>query len=150
MLNERAWAVADIRAFVRAARLARRAQRVATHPIAEIVEDVVRHRGPPSDLSVERLRTATARATARVARWFGGRDTCLIRALVLGALLSPRGAVELTIGFRSQDGDGSPGGHAWLTLDGHGVDPGGSGAGEDFAELLKVAFERRECTGEAP
>jgi hypothetical protein len=62
---------------------------------------------------------AAVRASIRAARWFGSRDTCLTRALVVAALLSDRGGVLLHVGFAAPAaGGGALEGHAWVTLDG--------------------------------
>jgi hypothetical protein len=147
MVTARALTPADLRAFARAALLARRAQRVVEHPVAQVVEDMVSRRGPVHDLPVERLIRATTRATSRIARWCGGRDTCLIRSLVLGTLLSPRGQVVLTIGFRPGDLADVPDGHAWLTLDGRPVGPGAATAVRDFTSTLRVSFADIDPSG---
>jgi hypothetical protein len=132
----------DLAAVVRALLLSRRAQRVESRPVAEVVSDLMRSRGRDAGLSAERLTRAASRATSRWARWRGSRDTCLIRSLVLGTMLSSRGCVELTIGFRSGAAEETPEGHAWLTLDGQPVGEDATLATGDYVRLMVVPFEK--------
>lgn len=131
---------ADLAAFLKALALARRAQRVASRPLPDVVVEMTKIGGRPGSLSIERLTRATARATSRWAKWSGGRDTCLVRSLVLGALLAGRGRAVLTVGFRSGDDATTPDGHAWLTLDGRPVGSDASLIANEYARLVEVPF----------
>ena len=130
----------DLLLFLRALGLARRAQRVSVAPISLVVEDINRRGGGNGRYSVDRLALATARATARWARWFGGLDTCLIRSLVLGSMLADRQDVALVIGFRPGVEDAAVDGHAWVTVAGRAVGPDGLLAQDDYSRLIAVPF----------
>jgi hypothetical protein len=127
-------------AFARALALARRAQKVRWAPIEAVVQDLMHHGRRLPTLSVADLSLATRRATRRWARWAGGLDTCLIRSLVLGALLADRGRVVLTVGFRPGGDAAVPEGHAWLTLDGKELGQGDHVATADLARLADYPF----------
>jgi hypothetical protein len=133
--------------FVKAIDLARRAQKVRRLPIEEVVQELLHHRGRVTKLPVADLSRATRRATRRWARWGGGIDTCLIRSLVLGALLADRGRVVLTVGFRPGDAAAVPEGHAWLTL--NGIELGHDGEVEvtDLSRLAEYPFAIAEGFG---
>ena len=74
--------------FLRALVLARRAQKVRTVPVPQVVEVIARKGGGGRAYPVPRVGLAAARAVRKWQRWFGGLDTCLIRSLVLGGLLA--------------------------------------------------------------
>ena len=70
----------------------------------------------PNNLEAEEAVLATARAGQQL-QALGLLNTCLIRSLVAGALLSDRDNLSLHLGI--QKGEGSQGqfdGHSWLTL----------------------------------
>lgn len=131
----------DLALFARALWLAKAAQRVRTVPIPAVVADLVQRSGGLAHHPVDRLSRAAVRATGRWAAWFGGSDTCLIRALVLGSLLADRGDVVLNVGFR--EGEGSePGlaGHAWLTVGGEPTGSDADRAESRFTRVLEVPY----------
>ncbi len=134
----------DLLLFLKALGLARRAQRISAEPITLVVEGMWLHGGGNSRHSVDRLALATARATARRARWFGGLDTCLIRSLVLGSLLADRQDVVLVIGFKPGAEEKAVDGHAWVTLAGNPVGPDGILAQDEYSRLFEVPFVQRE------
>jgi len=139
----------DLLLFLRALGLARRAQRVSAESINRVVEDMTRRGGGNRRYSVDRLAQATARATARWARWFGGLDTCLIRSLVLGSMLADREDVALVIGFRPGVEDAAVDGHAWVTVAGRAVGSDGILAQNDYSRMTAVPFTRDDPSTEA-
>ena len=140
MAAEGGFRPSDVLVFARALDLARRAQMVRRAPIEAVVLELMRHRGRSTKLSVADLALATRRATRRWARWGRGLDTCLIRSLVLGALIADRGRVVLTVGFRAGDDATVPEGHAWLTLDGRELGHDDEVAVADLARLADYPF----------
>jgi hypothetical protein len=135
--------LADIALFVTALKLARKAQRVSKDPLPQVVESLAGRRNGPKVFSEDELGLAAARATARWSRWFGGVDTCLVRSLVLAALLIGRGEVVLHIGFRPGESEANLDGHAWVTLDGHPVGADGRFDGGTMAGAFAIIFGRR-------
>lgn len=131
----------ELALVVRALPLARRAQRVRTVPIHTVVQDLCSRGGGSKKLSVERLARAAARACARWQAWFGGANTCLVRSLVLGALLSDREEVVLNLGFRAGD-DSRPelAGHAWVTVGGQAAGSDGHLAENRYTRVLEIPF----------
>ena len=134
----------DLALFLRAMALARHAQRASSVPLPQLVAQMSRRRGRFQSHSEDRLGRATARATSRWSRWFGGLDTCLVRSLVLGALLADRTNVALNIGFRPGENRLTLDGHAWVTIDGLPVGPDGIRADGHYSRLLAVPFGDRE------
>ena len=130
----------DIALFIRAMVLARHAQRAASVPLPTLVAEMSSLQGGFRRHSADRLGRATVRATSRWSRWFGGFDTCLVRSLVLGALLAERKGVALNIGFRPGEDQPSVDGHAWVTVGGMPVGPDGDRATEHYSRLLAVPF----------
>jgi len=118
--------LAEVALFAAALPLACKAQRVCQDPLPQVVESLARRRRVPNGYSEDQLGLAAARATTRWSRWFGGVDTCLVRSLVLAALLVGRGEVVLHIGFRPGEREANLGGHAWVTLNGRPVGADGS------------------------
>lgn len=102
-------------------------------------------RSLPRRVTPAAAERATARACGRLGRWSGARDSCLVRAMVLGTLLSDRPAVVLHVGFRPGDSPTAAlGGHAWITLEGS-VVPGPETAlldGESVTEAFTVSLRR--------
>jgi hypothetical protein len=92
---------------------------------------------------------AARRASSRAAQWFGSRNTCLIRALVVGALLSDHNGVLLHVGFATPaEGGGALEGHAWVTVDGAVV--GGRGelmSGDGPMTEISIPVRRRQLPG---
>ena len=75
--------------------------------------------GLPDGVAPDAAYRATLHASRRAARWFRSRDTCLIRALVTGALLADRNDVLIHVGFATRaQSDEVLDGHAWVTVDG--------------------------------
>ncbi len=131
----------DLALFAKALFLARRAQSVEARPLRRVLADMAAHGGWTRQTSIERMTRATVRATSRWAKWGGGRDTCLIRSLVLGALVADRGRAVLTIGFRPGDDASTPDGHAWLTLDNQPVGHDATLVAGEYARLVEFPFE---------
>lgn len=133
--------VIDIALFARVLPLVARAQRVRTVPIHEVVVDLGRRGRGMTGYPVDRLSLAADRAARRWNGWFGGLNTCLIRSLVLGALLADREDVVLNVGFRAGD-DPEPrlAGHAWVTVKGQPVGSDGDQAGISFTRVLEVPY----------
>ncbi len=130
----------DLLLFVRALGLARRAQRVSSVPLPQLVAEMSLLQRGFQRHSVDRLGRAAARATARWSRWFGGFDTCLVRSLVLGAMLADRPGVALIVGFKPGQDQLSVDGHAWVTVHGSPVGPDGGRATGHYRRLLEVPF----------
>ena len=132
----------DIVLFLSALRLARQAQKVRTVPVTLVVEAIAPRGGGGRDFPVSRVNLAAARAARKWSRWFGGLDTCLIRSLVLGGLLTGRGEVELNIGFRPGENEPAVDGHAWVTVDGFPVGADGDLVKGRYTRVLAVPFTR--------
>jgi len=139
----------DLLLFFRALGRVRRAQEVFLEPIPRVVERMSRNGGGNRRYSADRLALATARATARWARWFGGLDTCLIRSLVLGSMLADHRDVALVIGFRPGVEEAAVDGHAWVTVAGCPVGPDGILAENDYSRLTEVPFAYDDGSTEA-
>lgn len=90
-----------------------RAQRVRRRPVDDVLTRLLSYRFLPVDCPIDDALMASNRAGALAGR-FGLRNSCLTRCLVAGALLSDRGGLALSIGFRPS-GSPTPAGHAWLT-----------------------------------
>jgi hypothetical protein len=130
----------DIGLLLRALVLARRAQRVRSIPVADVVSAIARSGGAGVRWSEGRVELAARRAVARWRRWFGGIDTCLTRSLVLGGMLGGRGEVVLNIGFRPGEEELVLDGHAWVTVDGRPIGGDGVLAQERYTRILAVPF----------
>ena len=102
--------------FFHAFRLARRAQAIHRIPLPRLVVALPRLRGLPRGVEPDAALGATLRAVSRGERWFGWRGTCLVKALVLSALLADRDGVELVIGVRKGEGETPIDGHAWVRV----------------------------------
>jgi len=140
----------DLALFVWALPLARRAQKVQTQPIPQVVADMAGGGKGGRRHDVERLALAAARATNRWSRWFGGLDTCLVRSLVVGAMLEGRGKIVLHIGFRPGETEASIDGHAWVTADHQAVGSDGSREGQPYSRVLAVPFTAKSEDGCEP
>jgi hypothetical protein len=138
----------DLALFVRVLPLVARAQRVRTVPIQDLVADLSGRGSGVGGFPVDRLAVAAERAAGRWSAWFGGMNTCLVRSLVLGAVLADRGGVVLNVGFRQGD-DPEPrlAGHAWVTVNGRPVGADGDPAGICFTRVLEVPY-RESVQGE--
>jgi hypothetical protein len=130
----------DFGLFFRALVLARKAQRVRTIPIADVVSDIARRGGAGGPQAEDRVELASRRAISVWRRWFGGIDTCLTRSLVLGGMLGARGEVALNIGFRPGEEEPSLDGHAWVTVDARPVGGDGVLSQERYTRILAVPF----------
>ncbi len=104
--------------FLHALRLARRAQRIGRTPLPALVSALQQTRLLPAAVDPDAAFRATSRAVARGARWFGWLGTCLVKALVLSALLGDRDDVELVLGVRKGTGEAPIDGHAWVRVGG--------------------------------
>ncbi len=62
------------------------------------------------------LATRAASRASRLLGLLGQLDSCLVRSLVLGSLISDRPGVEIHFGFRPGEADTE--GHAWVSLNG--------------------------------
>lgn len=133
-------AMAEVALFVKALPLAREAQRVCQDPIPQVVRSLAGRRRVPKRFSEDQLGLTAARATERWSRWFGGVDSCLVRSLVLAALLIGRGEVVVHIGFRPGESEADLDGHAWVTLDGRPVGADGSFDGGAVADAFAITF----------
>lgn len=102
--------------FSHAFRLARRAQSIDRTPLPDLVVTLPRLRGLPRNVHPDDALRATLRAVSRGERWFGWRGTCLVKALVLSALLADRDGVELVLGARKGQGPAPIDGHAWVRV----------------------------------
>ena len=137
----------DLLLFLKAIPLARRAQRVKSEPLNQVVIEMSRRNGVALTYPIERVAQAAARATTRWSRWFGGLDSCLTRSLVLGSMLCNRGNVELNIGFRSDDNHDAVSGHAWISVDGRPVGPDSGLADDTYSRLREVPFSGPGLSG---
>jgi hypothetical protein len=108
----------EIVLFLHAFRLARKAQAIDRTPLPALVTALPRLRGLPRGVDPDDALTATLRATSRGIRWFGWRGTCLVKALVLTALLADHHGVELVIGVRKGGSETPVDGHAWVRVGG--------------------------------
>lgn len=106
----------DLVLFAHALRLARRAQALGTTPLPELVASLPPLRGLPAGIGADEALRATLRAVSRGERWFGWLGTCLVKALVLSALLADRNRVEILLGVRKGTGTASIDGHAWVRV----------------------------------
>ncbi len=106
----------EIVLFLHALRLARQAQAVGRIPLPELVAALPRLRGLPRGIGPDAALRATLRAVDRGGRWFGWLGTCLVKALVLSALLADREGVELVLGVRPGKGQNPIDGHAWVRV----------------------------------
>jgi hypothetical protein len=141
-MKRRSLTLVDALLFVRAFRLAGRAQGIRKIPVSEVVAEIARRGGGGRGYPRDRVEVAVERATGGWRRWFAGLDTCLTRSLVLGGMLAGSGDVVLNIGFRPDGGGRTVDGHAWVTLDGDPVGPDQGLSGESYTRVLAVAFHR--------
>ncbi len=102
---------------VRTVSVAVAAQRARRVPLPELLEQLAARPGPSCN-DVERARAAAGRALRLLRLATGSLDTCLVRALTVGRLLSRHHRVRLCLGFRPVPGGRPADGHAWLLVDG--------------------------------
>jgi hypothetical protein len=100
--------------------------------------------GLPRGLGPDAAHRATVRACRRAARWLGLRDTCLVRSLVVGALLSDRDDVHVHVGFAPGPAGGRVlEGHAWVTVAGQVVGgPDAAMTGQGATTELSIPVRR--------
>jgi hypothetical protein len=108
----------DALLFLHALRLARLAQAVGRTPLPELVAALPRTRFLPTGVDPDAALQATTRAVSRGSRWFGWLGTCLVKALVLSALVADHEGVELVLGVRKGTGESPIDGHAWVRVGG--------------------------------
>jgi len=131
----------DLFLFARALPLAKRAQRARTMPIPALVTDLQWRGAGLGGYPNDRLLLAAERATALWSAWFGGMNTCLVRSLVLGALLGDHGDVVLNVGFCPGDGpEPSLTGHAWVTVNSKPVGRDGDLAATRYTRVLELQY----------
>jgi hypothetical protein len=93
-----------------------RSQQVRHRPVVDVIHDLLGSTWLPRELNLAIASGAARKALSVLAR-FGGLDSCLTRALVLGALVSDQDDVVLHLGFRPSTQLRAPiDGHAWLTV----------------------------------
>jgi hypothetical protein len=134
----------DLALFARALPLARRAQRVRSHGLREVVASMAAGSRGLRHHPKRRLVEAAIRANLRWCRWFGGIDTCLTRSLVIGGMLAHRDDVVLKIGFGAGDDDSPLHGHAWITVAGKPVGSDGELAEGTYRQVLAIPFRGRK------
>ncbi len=135
----------EIVLFLRALRLVRLAQQVSTRPVDQVARRMTELSWLPRNLSPRAAGVAADRAGRWWSRLTTGRNSCLIRTLVTGAMLADRPGVVLHVGFRPSTGNGVlHDGHAWLTVDGRDMPEGSSatGPGEPYTESLAIPLAR--------
>jgi hypothetical protein len=131
--------------FLHALRLARRAQAVGCTPLPELVAALPRTRFLPTRIDPDAAFRATTRAVSRGTRWFGWLGTCLVKALVLSALLADHDGVELVLGVRKGTGDSPIDGHAWVRVGDREFSLLGppEAAGEVYSTMTALPVRRR-------
>lgn len=106
----------EIVLFLHALRLARRAQAIGRTSLPDLVVRLPRLHGLPRRVDPDDALRATLRAVSRGERWFGWLGTCLVKALVLSALVADRQGVALVLGVRKGTGGSPVDGHAWVRV----------------------------------
>lgn len=129
--------------FLHALRLARKAQAVGRVPLPELVAALPRLRGLPRGLAPDDALRATLRAADRGGRWFGWLGTCLVKALVLSALLADHDDVELVLGVRPGTGRSPIDGHAWVRIGERQISLLGPRVAEDEGYVTMTALRVR-------
>lgn len=97
-----------------ALRLALAAQRVQKMRFDRVIPQLLAASHLPTDITPSTAIRVTAR-TCRLVGLLGMLNSCLIRSLVLGSLVSDRPGVKIHFGFRRRSADTE--GHAWVSLD---------------------------------
>ena len=131
--------------FLHALRLARHAQAVGRIPLPELVAALPRLGGLPRGIDPDAAFRATTRAVSRGTRWFGWLGTCLVKALVLSALVADHDGVELVLGVRKGAGASPIDGHAWVRVGGREFSLLGpaDAAGEGYVTMTALAVRGR-------
>ncbi len=140
--------LAGLGLFFQALRLAKLAQQVRHRPVDQVARRMTALAWLPGNVSGEAAVLAAIRAAGWWSRLTAGLDSCLVRCLAVGALLSDRPGIVLHLGFRATTETGSPhDGHAWLTMEGRDlpwavvtVEPG-----EPFTEVRAIPMSRGEA-----
>jgi hypothetical protein len=140
----------EIALFLHALRLARRAQDVGRIPLPRLVTVLPRLSGLPRHVDADDALRATLRAVSRGERWFGWLGTCLVKALVLSALVADRQDVELVLGVRRGTGGAPVDGHAWVRVEGREISLLGSQEAEGEGYVTMTTFPVRVETGRRP
>jgi hypothetical protein len=133
--------------FAHALRLSWRAQKLKRGvPLAQLVEQLTASSFLPRRVDPANAWRSTVRSSRRLKTYLNGLDTCLVRSLVVGTLLSDQPKVFLHIGARISDENRDPlQGHSWVSLDER-VIPDGSDrheSGEAYREILALPLARR-------
>ncbi len=120
--------------------MARRIQ--SDTPLVDVVERLDGLRFLPRRVGIRSAVRAARRACPRLRRWLGGLDTCLVRAMVAGSMLSDREGVILHLGLLPPDADvDEAAGHAWLSVDGRIVEVTGEDSSR-YPEMHRIAMRR--------
>ncbi len=136
---------ADVRWFLAALRRARIVRRQLTEPLPGTIAALAAM-APVRPPTPEVAWVAAVRASGRLRQLAGGPDTCLVRALIAGALLAARGDVRLSLGFRPGEAGAAADGHAWIA--GADFELGrDAAAGPEYAPVLSLPFT---STGSRP
>lgn len=109
----------DLALFIHAVRVTLAALPRLSRPLGLTLDSLTSLRRLPTNLEPEEAHLAASRAVVYLERWLGSRNTCLLRSMVLGTLLSDREDVSLNIGFRPTSSPDEPhAGHAWILVSG--------------------------------
>jgi len=139
--------LAGLGLFFQALRLTKLAQQVRQRPVDQVARRMTALARLPGNVSGEAAVLAARRAASWWSRLAGGLDSCLVRCLVVGTLLSDRPGIVLHLGFRAATGAGSPhDGHAWLTREGRDLPWAVTDAepGEPFTGVRVIPLSRVE------
>jgi hypothetical protein len=133
--------------FAHAVRLSWKAQKLKRGvPLGQLVEQLTALALLPRGVDPANAWRSTVRASRRLRTYLNGLDTCLVRSLVVGTLLSDQPDVRLHIGARIAEENSDPlQGHSWVTLDDR-VIPDRSDrheSGEAYQEILAFSLQRR-------
>lgn len=138
----------EIGLLLHALRLARRAQRVTSTAVPVVADELCRSRWLPRNVDEAAAHNAAVRASSWLARRSRSLDTCLVRSLVTGALLSDRPDVKVYVGLAAVDGGAVNGpsveGHAWVAVNGEAV-PGPEASaldGRTLSEVVAIPLRR--------
>ena len=135
----------DVRWFLAALRRARIVRRQLTEPLPGTIAALAAM-APDRPPAPEVAWVAAVRASGRLRQLAGGPDTCLVRALIAGALLAARGDVRVYLGFRPGEAGAAADGHAWIA--GADFELGREpAAGPEYAPVLSFPFT---STGSRP
>lgn len=136
--------VKDIPHLFLATQLALKAQQVRKLPIPDTFSRLTRTR-LPTGLAPGHAAMLTHKACAIIGR-MGFLNTCIIKSLVLGSLLSDHENLEMRIGFKasSKPTASTPEGHAWIVLKGQNVfDQEEGNSLSEFTEVISIPLRRQ-------